>query len=193
MIGRAALAGVLGLLATLFAVAPADAATAWKTVVALSTLEFTGTLSGGEFKGRFRQFDADVAFDPADLPGSRFLVRIQTASADTAEPDRDKALTGADFFAADRWPTATYEASQFTAKGPGQFEARGKLTLRGVAREIPVTFSFKPAADGQSAALTGATTVRRLDFGVGQGQWQDTQWIGNDVRIRFELILHREK
>jgi polyisoprenoid-binding protein YceI len=39
--------------------------------------------------------------------------------------------------------------------------------------------------------LAGGTTVRRLDYGVGQGEWSDTQWVGNDVRIRFELNLKK--
>ena len=54
---------------------------------------------------------------------------------------------------------------------------------------MTVTFTFKPAADGHTAVLSGGATIRRLDFGVGQGEWQDTKWVGNDVRIGFELVL----
>ncbi len=188
---EAALANLAVLLAASLAAAPAGAATAWKTVAASSGIDFTGTLSGGEFAGRFRRFDADIAFDPADLGGSHFRVTIDVASADTADPDRDKALAGSDFFAADRWPVATYAASRFVPTGPDRYEARGQLTLRGTTRDVPVSFTFEPAADGRSAGLSGSATVRRLDFGVGQGQWQDTQWIGNDVRIHFTLALNK--
>jgi polyisoprenoid-binding protein YceI len=188
---RAVVAGGGWLLAAMLAAAPAGAATAWTTAPASSRLNFTATQAGGEFDGQFRRFHADIAFDPADLAGSHFRVVIETASADTQEKERDTTLAGSDFFAADRWPTATYEAGQFVTSGPGQFEARGKLTIRGITRDVPVTFAFKPAADGRSASLTGGTTIRRLDFGVGQGQWQDTQWVGNEVRIRFELVLKK--
>jgi polyisoprenoid-binding protein YceI len=185
-------------LAALFAAAPAPAApasttptqaTAWTTAAAASSIEFTGTLAGGDFTGKFQRFVAAVAFDPANLAGSRFRVEIETGSADTADADRDVALAGNDFFAVSRWPKATYEASQFAAAGPGQYQARGKLTIRGIAREVPVTFTFKPAADGRSATLSGRASVRRLDFGIGQGEWQDTKWLGDEVRIRFELTL----
>ena len=189
MIRRAALAGASWLLAALLTAASADAATAWTTDAARSRLVFTATQAGGEFDGQFRRFHADIAFDPADLAGSRFRVEIETASADTQDKDRDAALAGGDFFAADRWPTATYEARQFTVTPSGQYMARGRLTIRGVTREVPLTFTFKSAADGRSASLAGGTTIRRLDFGVGQGEWQDTKWVGNDVRIRFELAL----
>jgi polyisoprenoid-binding protein YceI len=180
----------VGYAATVLA-ASAWAATAWQTVVAFSTLEFTGSLAGGDFKGQFGKFDAGIVFDPADLAGSRFRVVVDTGSADTSDADRDTALKGADFFASDRWPTATYEASEFVTTGPGQFEARGRLTMRGVTRDLPVTFSFRGPADGRSAALTGEATIHRLDFGIGQGEWQDTKWLGNDVRVRFAIVLKK--
>ena len=184
-------------LAALLAVGPASAAAGstpaatWTTVAASSSIEFSGTLAGGDFTGRFQRFVATIAFDATDLAGSRFRVEVETASADTADADRDAALAGTDFFATSRWPKATYEASQFTTTGPGQFQARGKLTLRGITRDVPVAFSFKPTADGRSATLSGRASVRRLDFGIGQGEWQDTKWLGDEVRVRFELTLRK--
>ena len=191
---RPALSAPGRVLVALLAASPATAATqatAWTTVAASSSIEFTGTLAGGDFTGQFQRFVAAIAFDPANLAGSRFRVEIETGSANTADADRDVALAGSDFFATSRWPRATYEASQFAATGPGQYEARGKLTIRGIARDVPVTFTFKPAADGRNAMLSGRASVRRLDFGIGQGEWQDTKWLGDEVRIRFELTLRK--
>ncbi len=95
----------------MLALAPAArAATAWVTDPARSRLAFVATQAGGEFDGQFRHFSADIAFDPGDLAGSRFHVTIDTASADTQDETRDKALVGDDFFASGRWPTATFDA-----------------------------------------------------------------------------------
>jgi polyisoprenoid-binding protein YceI len=179
------------LLAAAGAAGAAWAATAWQTILGFSALEFTGTLAGGEFKGRFREFDADIVFDPADLAGSRFRVVVQTGSADTADAERDESLKGPDFFDVAKWPTATFEASRFRSTGPGRFEALGSLTLRGVTREVPVRFEFEVPKGGPHASLSGEATVRRLDFGVGQGEWRDTQWLGDEVRVRFGLVLKR--
>lgn len=166
-------------------------ATSWTTDPATSTLTFVATQAGGEFEGRFRRFTPVIVFDPADLAHSRFSVAIDAASADTGDPDRDNTLKGKDFFAVQQWPAARFETTSFRAVGAGSFEATGRLTLRDATREVRLPFSFKPSPDGRSAVLAGGTTVRRLDFGVGQGEWQDTQWVGNDVRIRFELRLKR--
>ena len=72
------------------------------------------------------------------------------------------------------------------------FDAGGVFTgYRGVGRDVNVLFTFQPAATGHGAALAGGTTIHRLDFGVGQGEWQDTKWLGDEVRIRFELTLRK--
>lgn len=165
------------------------AAAAWRTDAADSQLVFRAMQAGAEFEGRFKRFTPEIRFDPADLAGSRFLVEIDTRSADTQDGDRDAALASGDFFATDRWPTARFETTAFAAKGAGKFEARGRLTIRDVTRDVLLPFTFTPAADGQHAALAGGTTIRRLDFGVGQGEWTDTTWVGNEVKIRFELRL----
>jgi polyisoprenoid-binding protein YceI len=169
--------------------APAHAATAWVVDPAHSRLTFVATQSGGEFQGQFNRFHADITFDPRDLAGSRFQVTIETASADTQDETRDEALASDNFFATGRWPTATFDATRFVLAAGGRYEAQGRLTIRGISRDVKVVFTFQPAATAHGAVLTGGTTIRRLDFGVGQGEWQDTKWVGNDVRIQFELVL----
>jgi polyisoprenoid-binding protein YceI len=183
---------ILGLAVTLLATTAAQGATRWTTDAGRSRLEFTGTLAAGAFSGHFGRFNPDIVFDPADLAGSRFVVTVETGSADTQEADRDATLKGAEFFAVERWPTARFEATRFAAAGPGRYTAQGRLTLRDVTRDVPLAFTFKPSADGATATLEGGTTIRRLDFGVGQGEWRDTQWVGDEVKVRFDLSLRRK-
>ena len=191
MRSRSPRVAAVGLLVASLAAGVAWAATKWQTILGFSAIEFTGTLAGGEFKGRFGEFDAEITFDPADLAGSRFRVVVQTGSADTADAERDASLKGPDFFDVAKWPTATFEATRFRSTGPGRFEALGTLTLRGVTREVPVQFEFEALKGGPHASLNGEATIRRLAFGVGQGEWRDTQWLGDEVRVRFGLVLKR--
>jgi len=184
--GAAGFALWLGLLA---GVEPAWAANAWSTQPGASKLTFVATQAGGEFEGRFARFTPVIVFDPTDLAHSRFAVEVDTTSAETGEPDRDNVLKGKDFFATGQWPRAHFESTAFRATGPGSYEARGKLTLRNLTHEVRLPFTFKAGTDGTSAVLAGGTTVQRLDYGVGQGEWLDTKWVGNEVRIRFELSL----
>jgi polyisoprenoid-binding protein YceI len=173
------------------AAGPVWCAATWSTDAATSTLKFVATQAGGEFEGRFKRFTPAITFAPDDLAHARFAVEIDSTSAETGETDRDNTLKGKDFFAVAQWPAAHFETLSFRAIGTGGYEATGKLTLRNVTREVRLPFTFKPAADGSTAVLAGGATIRRLDYGVGQGEWSDTEWVGNDVRIRFELHLKR--
>ncbi|MBS0613345.1 MAG: YceI family protein [Proteobacteria bacterium] len=153
---------------------------------ARSVLGFTGIQAGAEFKGVFKKFSARVSLDPAQLATSRIEVHIDTHSVDTQDGERDSNIRGADFFDVAHHPQATYvtRAIAQTAKG---FSATGTLTLRGVSRDVPLEFTF--TRTGAGGTLTGTTAVKRLDFGVGQGEWKSTEWVGNEVKINFSLNL----
>ena len=39
------------------------------------------------------------------------------------------------------------------------------------------------------AKLDGTANLKRLDFGVGQGDWKSTEGVKDEVKINFSLIL----
>jgi polyisoprenoid-binding protein YceI len=152
----------------------------WQSTSPQSTLTFHANQAGAEFQGAFERFTAQVSFDPTKPAECSFDVTIDIASVNSQDQERDDTLKSADLFDAKRFPQSRYTANGCTAKGQ-QFVSRGKLTLRGVTREVPITFVF----DGKT--LKGNARLKRLDFGVGQGDWQDTQWVGNEVKVGFVL------
>lgn len=171
------------------AAAPA-AGSLWSADPAKSSLEFQFVQAGAKTTGRFSRFTAEIDFSPANLAAGRFVVAIDMGSADTRDKERDDTLRMADLFDTVKFPRATYVASQFTAKGTG-FEGKGKLTLRGVSLDVPVNFTFTPGTEAGKpvATLKGTATIKRLAFGVGQGEWKSTEWISDDVQVMFALLL----
>jgi polyisoprenoid-binding protein YceI len=166
------------------------AATAWTVDPAHSQLTFHPRLAGGEFAGRFERFEATIRFDPADLAHSSLLVVVDLLSARTGDTDRDTALQGNDFFQTARWPKGTFTSTGIKSLGGGRYEATGKLSLRDVNRDVRVQFRFNPAApSGGAAHMVGSSNVRRLEFGVGQGDWRSTEWLDDAVRVEFDLAL----
>ena len=166
------------------------AAMAWTVDPAHSQLTFRPRLAGGEFAGRFERFDATIRFDPADLSHSSLQVVVDLLSARTGDTDRDTALQGSDFFQTTRWPKGTFTSTGIKSLGDGHFEATGKLTLRDVTRDVRLQFRFDPAApSGGAARMIGSSNLRRLEFGVGQGDWRGTEWLDDAVRIEFDLAL----
>ena len=165
----------------------AIAATQWAMQPRESKLVFVGTQAGAPFEGAFEKFTADIKFDPQDLASSRFDVKIDLASVNSRDGERDDTIKSPDLFDVKRWPMGHYVAEKFTAGVAGKFSATGKLTLRDVTRDVPIEFTFENKDGG--AWLKGSASLKRLDFGVGQGDWKDTATVANEVKIRFELKL----
>lgn len=165
----------------------AFAAAQWSMQPKESKLTFVGEQAGAQFEGGFEKFAADITFDPKDLAHARFDVKIDTASVNTQDGERDTTIKSADLFDVKRFPTARYVADKFTAAGGNKYSATGKLTLRDITKDVPIEFTFD-SKDG-AAWLKGTAKLKRLDFGVGQGEWKDTSSVGNDVQVRFALRL----
>jgi polyisoprenoid-binding protein YceI len=159
---------------------------------AKSSLEFTFLQAGAKNTGRFQRFTVSLDFTGADPAGGRLEVGVDVAALDTGDKDRDDTLRGADLFAVTKFPQAHFSATQI-AKTAAGFEAVGPLTIRGVTRETHVPFTFRAATEGGVAVgyMAGKTVVRRLDFGVGQGDWKATDQAGNEVTVSFALRLTR--
>lgn len=151
-----------------------------------SRLDFTGVQAGAEFKGVFHKFSAAVDFAPEALDSSHFDVQIDLNSVDSKDNDRDKTIRGPDIFDIAHFPTAHYVTRSFTKTATG-YSASGSLTLHGVTKDVPIDFQFVPGGDG--AKLDGTAKLKRLDFGVGQGDWKSTEWIADAVKVSFSLVL----
>ncbi|HUB88827.1 MAG TPA: YceI family protein [Dyella sp.] len=165
---------------------PCIASAADYSVQSGSTLGFTSSFQGSSFDGHFNKWNATVSYDPAKLATSKFDVTVDLASAKTGDNDRDSALPGPDFFNAAKYPQAHFVTTAFHQQG-SQVVADGMLTLRGVTKPVSLNVVFKPQGGGATLDVTG--TVKRLDFGVGGGQYADTSVIGPDVKVTAHLVL----
>ncbi|MEM1230346.1 MAG: YceI family protein [Pseudomonadota bacterium] len=159
----------------------------WLVDHAESTVEFVAEQAGAKFRGRWQHWEADIAFDPDQLPASRAEVRFDTASAETGDGDRDGTLLSTEFFASADYPQAVFRADRFEpdADAPGGFVALGTLTIKD--QTLPVRFTFSVEQTGTARALSGTAQLDRLAFGIGTGDWADTDSIGQFVSVEVDL------
>jgi polyisoprenoid-binding protein YceI len=151
-----------------------------------SKLEFVGVQAGADFKGVFHKFTSTVDFAPDALADSHIDVQIDMNSVDSQDKDRDKTIHGSDVFDVAHFPTAHYVTKSITKTASG-YSAVGSLTMHGVTKDVPIDFQF--AAAGTGAKLDGTAKLKRLDFGVGQGDWKSTEWVADLVKVNFSLVL----
>jgi polyisoprenoid-binding protein YceI len=161
----------------------------WVVDKARSWVSFTGIQTGKEFTGRFSTYDAMIDFDPDNLSTAKIEVGIDMSSAKTGDKQRDDALPSKDWFSASSFPMARFSASDVASTGSGVFEARGKLTIRDVTRDL--TLPFRLSIDGSRATADGAVTLVRTDFGVGQGEFATGEWVGLEVLVSFHIEATR--
>ena len=167
------------------------AATRYTQAAGTGTLDFSFVQAGAESRGAFRLFATELTWDAANPTAGTLKVTVQVASLDTQDKDRDEALRGAELFDTKTHPTAQYVATSFVKRAHGGVEAVGKLTLRGVTRDLRVPLVIKPTANG--VEISGDVALKRLDFGIGQGEWKSTEWVGDDVKLHYVVPLVRAR
>src|SRR5262249_17647897 len=99
---------------------------------------------------------------------------------------RDTALSETDWFDVKQFPEASFEATGFVAKGGNAYEAPGKLTIRGMAKDVVLPFTL--AIEGDKAEAKGHLSLVRTGFGVGQGVWASREWVALDVGVDLDLV-----
>ena len=156
------------------------------TVDPSSTLGFSGSYQGEKFSGTFARFTAKIALDEADLANAKLDVEIDVTSASTGNTDYDGELKGSAFFDYARFPKARFVSTSVARSGAG-LVADGTLTIRDKSKPVQLALDFKPAGD--AATLDVKTTLKRLDFDVGTGDWADTSLIAADVIVTSHLVL----
>ncbi|HUK01886.1 MAG TPA: YceI family protein [Steroidobacteraceae bacterium] len=156
-----------------------------------STLSFAFTQAGAKNQGRFGKFDVTLMFDAAAPQSGKLDVTVQVTSLDTGDQERDSTLRGADLFDVAKFAQAHFSAATLNRIDATRFEAVGKLTIRDQTHDlrVPLTLTTSATGTARGATLAGQVTIHRLDYGVGQGDWKSTEWVGNDVVVSFNLRL----
>lgn len=181
-----AMTTILRLLCIALAACPAALAEVRQADQSSGTLEFSAMQAGAKFTGAFKRFQVRLDFDPSNTAQGSLHVAVETPSIDTQDAERDEVLRGSDFFWAEKHPQADFHAERFEPDGAG-FRALGELTIRGTTKPTAIRFTLAPAQG--AAAMKGTASLRRLAFGLGQGEWSSTEWVGDEVEVRFELTL----
>ncbi len=116
--------------------------------------------------------------------GPKVYVRLDMTSLTTQNSYRDGHLKEkAEFFDVAKHKKATFEATEVTKnEGTGQFayKAKGKLTMKGVSRDVELMFNYQGTVEGnawiagketpaKTIGFEGETTINRTDFGIDGG------------------------
>ena len=156
-------------------------------VPAQSEIQFVSRQMGVPVEGRFRTFDAKVAFDPAKPEAANIAFTVDTGSATLGVRETDAELPKAEWFNVAQFPKATFQSSAVKRLAPNRFEVAGKLSIKGVTSDVVVPVTL--AQNGAQTVATGAFPIKRLSFRIGDKEWSDTSMVADEVQVKFKLTL----
>jgi polyisoprenoid-binding protein YceI len=151
-----------------------------------STIGFSAKQMGVTMPGKFRKFEARLAFDPDRIDSAQVTLDVDLASIDTGTRESDREVASKTWFDTKDYPVAHFVSSSFKALPDKRYEVAGQLSIKG--RTQPVSAPVKVTVNGNSAVFDGAFTIRRGDFGIGEGEWADYSVVANEVQISFHIV-----
>jgi polyisoprenoid-binding protein YceI len=143
-------------------------------------------------RGEFTAFEGRLVV-PADGGPAVASGSVEVASIDTKVAMRDDDLRSANFFDAEHYPQMTFVATELTQLGERDFELRGRLTLRGVTREVTLAVEYGGTGlddEGQTRlALEAQGEISRRDFGMTYDARVPggNALVGDSVRLDLEI------
>jgi len=158
-----------------------------KLLPAQSEIVFVSKQMGVPVEGRFKKFDAQLAFDPAKPETSKIAFTVDVASATLGVPETDAELPKATWFNTSKFPQATFQSTTVKGLGGGKFEVSGTLGIKGATRNVVVPVVVTQA--GATTNATGTFSLKRLAFQIGQNEWADTSMVADDVQVKFKFAL----
>jgi len=176
---------LIGLLLVLAPALPAGAQRITAIDYGRSEIRFAGKQMGVPAEGRFGKFSAQVDFDPAQPAAGKAAVEIDLNSFDTGTPEANTEVKRKPWLNVAVFPSATFVSSAIRPLGGNRYEVAGKLTIKGRTRDLTAPFTVRK--DGAATVLEGAFTLLRLQFGIGEGPWADTDTVADEVQVRFRL------
>jgi polyisoprenoid-binding protein YceI len=175
------------LIALGLALVGANALAQQKLLADKSELVFVSKQMGVPVEGKFKKFDAQLSFDPKKPEASKVSFTVDLTSVNIGNAETERELRKPGWFDSVKLPSASFASSSVKALGGGKFEFAGKLSIKNNVQNIsvPVTLTQK---DGVTQAV-GSFVIKRLDFKIGDGEWNDPSLVANEVTVQLKLAL----
>ncbi|WP_283640684.1 YceI family protein [Mesonia mobilis] len=139
--------------------------------------------------GHFDEFEASIETEQEDFKNAEMRFSAKVDSINTKNSDRDAHLKSEDFFNAAAHPELSFTSTAFDGE-----KLTGKITLRGVTKEITLEVDYNGIVEdpyGQTKAgfeFTGS--LNRKDFGL---SWSAVTEAGNVVvSDKVKLIVNAQ-
>jgi polyisoprenoid-binding protein YceI len=137
-------------------------------------------LGFSNYTARFKHFDAQLEFDPANLSASSVNVTVDPRSLETDFPDPatldfNAELQGEKWLDAAKFPAITFRSTAVEVTGSNTLRITGDFSLHGVTRPLTLDATFNGGYAGHPMdphariGFSAHGTLKRSEFGIAYG------------------------
>lgn len=137
-------------------------------------------LGFSNYTARFKNFDAQLDFDPAKLEASKFTGTVDVSSLETDYPEPEKLdfnaeLEGLEWLDAAKYPQITFSSTRIEMTGENTARIHGDFTLHGITKPLVLEATYNGGYAGHPMdpqariGFSAKTVLNRSDFGVSYG------------------------
>ncbi len=170
----------------LLATAPAALAAPLPIDLAKSQLAFVSKQMNVPVEGTFRKFTGQLDFDAKKPEAAKARLDIEMGSVDAGSAEANAEVIRKAWFNTSQFPQASFVSTALKPLGGNRYELAGQMTIKGKTHPLSAPVTVKPAGTGQS--FEGTFVLKRLDYGIGDGPWNDPDTVANEVQVRFKLV-----
>ena len=151
-----------------------------------SSLEFVGAKVTGKHDGGFGEFEGTFAVPEGNPVKGQVEVTVKTSSVSADAEKLTAHLKSADFFDAEKYPTATFTSTHIKEGGVAgaTHTVTGNLRLHGIAKSI--SFPATITVSESEAKVSAEFVINRKDFGI-EYPGKPDDLIKDDVLIKLKI------
>lgn len=149
-------------------------------------------------RGRFENFSGNVDFNEETPAASNVAVKIEAASINTRDTNRDAHLRSPDFLNAEQYPYLTYQSRSVEVVDRNHGRIHGDLTIRNVTRPVTLEVEYSGQAKSPwgtvSAGFTAHAVLNRKDWDLTWNRALETggMLVGDELKVDIELEIIKQ-
>lgn len=144
-------------------------------------------------RGYFSEFEGTIEGNPEQLENAKVYFKVNLASINTNNEDRDNHLRSADFFDVENYPEMTFESTYIRKVDDDEYELTGNLTIKGITKEVTFDVEFLGIGTNpwgvKVAGFEAETKISRKEFGLTWNQALESGGVlvSDEVKINIDL------
>jgi polyisoprenoid-binding protein YceI len=146
------------------------------------------------YRGIFGDPTGSLTLDPKNPGAAKVAIDIPIARITTTNAKLDEHLKGADFFDAEKFPTATFRSTTVKVSGT-KATISGNLTIKGVTKPVTLNAHFIGAGSftnpmikktSLNVGFEAKTVIKRSDFGISYGIPMVPDEVPLEISVAFQ-------